>query len=300
MDVSIIFCTCRRRETLGPTLEAMADLDLAGLSCEVVVVDNADDPATQRLIRSFETRLPLRWLVEPRAGHNIARNTGLKGLRGRLIIATDDDVMPRRDWVRQMVNGCERWPDVSIFTGRILPSMPIPYDLGNDMIRSAFMVADWPQPEGPIRPDCVWGPNMAFRRSIFEAGHRFDETIGPVGSNYAMGSEVEFVTRLSRTGYRAVYLPDATVVHQIRPEQFGQRWLCGRAFRSGRGVAAMYGMRGAASWFGVPRYLFREVPETALRYALARLVGDPRTALAFRLAHWHARGKAYQFRLTRQ
>ena len=59
---------------------------------------------------------------------------------------------------------------------------------------------------------------------------------------------------------------DAHVEHFIRDFQMTREWILGRAFRFGRGVYRIRRTEGQAdfpSWFGVPRYLFRELLKQA-------------------------------------
>lgn len=296
-DISILLATWRRPQTLEPTLAALERLEAGRLRWQVVVVDNADDAATQSVLQRFSGRLPLEWLVESRRGKNHALNAALPRATGELIIFTDDDVIPNADWLVQMWTGAARWPAATMFTGRIRPSVGIPHDLRNNFVRCAYMVADWPQGEGPITADCVWGPNMAVRAEVFRQGAQFDVGIGPNGHDYAMGSEIEFTRRLAREGHEAVYLPGAEVVHQIRPEQLTEEWLLQRVYRSGRGVALLGGPAAGPCWLGRPRYLFREIAEGWLREAYWRLRGDDRRRLAAALERWHAWGKLRQFGL---
>jgi len=73
-----------------------------------------------------------------------------------------------------------------------------------------------------------------------------------------MGSELELAVRLSRNGHKGVYLPRAIVRHQIRTEQMEERWLVGRAYRSGRGVVRLQGVPSVPHVVGVPRFVLRE------------------------------------------
>ena len=111
-------------------------------------------------------------------------------------------------------------------------------------------------------PNLVFGPNMAVRTSVFQEGLLFDTTIGPRGSNYAMGSETEFVRRLASRGYSAWHASGAQVEHFIRDFQMDRSWILRRAIRFGRGshrMRVIEGQQAFPAWFGVPRYLIREL-----------------------------------------
>jgi GT2 family glycosyltransferase len=134
-------------------------------------------------------------------------------------------------------------------------------------LRSAFVIADWEQGEGPIKIGHIWGPNMAVRREVFDAGIHFNPNIGPNGKDYVMGSETEFLRRANQAGFQGVYLPEALVYHQIRVEQLHLKWIEGRAYRSGKGHAASATL-GCPMLWGAPRYLWRKYAITSLKLAL--------------------------------
>ena len=168
------------------------------------------------------------------------------------------------DWLVQLWGGAARHPEASLFGGRILPSFPEGHeawlrqlDFHHWFIRSAYVIADWDCGENRVGADRIWGPNMAVRRSVFDAGLRFDPAIGPGGADYIMGGETEFLLRAQSAGYLGVYLPRALVHHRIREEQLSEQWLLGRAFRMGRGHARR-GVRAEVPHIaGVPRHLWR-------------------------------------------
>ena len=135
-----------------------------------------------------------------------------------------------------MIEGADRWPDCDLFGGRILPKYPdgmIAPPLNDSDFKSvAYVITDWDFPEGEYFPATkTWGPNMMVRRRVLDQGLRFNPDIGPKGSNYVMGSEIDFLKRARAAGHTDVYIRSSLVYHQIRPEKMTSSWLYGRAFR---------------------------------------------------------------------
>ena len=243
---TVLLSTFRRSAILLQTLEALAEMDTAGLDWQLIVVDNAGDDATRTTCQPLQHKLPLRYLVCTQRGKNAALNFGLQHATGELIVLTDDDVLPDPKWLTSMCDGAARWPDHLLFGGRVLPYWPSePPDFisqfayNPDQGRWTYGVLNPIFDEGPSPSFLPLGANMAVRRSIFDNGMSFNESIGPNGQNYAMGSETELNLRLRRQGHSAVYLPKSYVLHQIRPEQMTLQWIKGRAFREGRGEARL-------------------------------------------------------------
>jgi glucosyl-dolichyl phosphate glucuronosyltransferase len=297
LDISVVLATFRRHELLAGTLESLCAVCTDGLAWEALVVDNADDAETRAIAETFCDRLPLRLLVEPRRGQNHARNRGIAEARGSLVVLTDDDVTPQPDWLLELWRGAGRWPEARAFGGRVLPLWPdgeAP-TTGVPFFAHAYAIAAWDQPEGPYTAHRVFGPNMAFRGSIFQAGWRFDPRIGPDGSKtYMTGSETNFALGLERAGFAPVYLPGAVVKHRIRREQLPLAWLYGRAFRMGRWQAYLRGLSQRSS--RLPVGLLRDLVRTYVRFAGARVRGDAHARLTSGLAYWQVRGALWQWR----
>jgi glucosyl-dolichyl phosphate glucuronosyltransferase len=273
-SVSVLFATYKRGDILDKTLASLAALAPSAFTYEILVIDNAGEAATRQLVESYVGRMPVRYLVETAPGKNSALIHGFKASRGELLVFTDDDVIVDAEWLNKLYAGAGRHPEAALFGGRILPDYPKDYqrvateiDFNHWFLRSAYVIADWEQGEGPIKIGHIWGPNMAVRRSVFDAGIHFNPKIGPNGKDYVMGSETEFLRRANQAGFEGVYLPEALVYHQIRAEQLNLQWIEGRAYRSGKGQAAAATLDCPKLW-GVPRYLWKKYALTSIKSAI--------------------------------
>jgi glycosyltransferase involved in cell wall biosynthesis len=312
-DVSVLVATRLRPAQLGETLEGFAAMDTrvargsGPLRYEVIVVDNGADEATRQVVEQAAMRMPVRRLVEPVAGKNRALNRGLEAACGALVVFTDDDVSVEPEWLRELWEGAARWPDAAMFGGRILPRWPEGAPgregaarqtaLSGQFFDHAFAVADFAHPEGRYSSGYIYGANMAIRAEVFREGWRFDERMGPDGTDrYITGSETSLTVALERRGHHAIYLPGAVVHHRIRPDQLTPAWLHGRAFRKGRAEALKRGLGGGL------RHVPREIAAAACREYAAwwrcRLRRDREGALVHGVEYWIARGIIHQCRVS--
>ena len=252
--LTVLLATRNGAETLPAVLDAYVKLDSPLGGWRLLIVDNASTDSSREIAASFKTRLPLTCVSEPRVGKNRALNTGLEFAAGDLVVFADDDALPRSDWLVRLRDAADRNPAFDIFAGVVAPrweSEPPNWLLESIPLGAAYTVSDSRLKEGPVDGHHVYGPNMAVRAAIFEAGHRFDVSIGPAPNSYAMGSETEFVLRMCRQGMRAWYVPDAVVSHLVRRRQMQLRWLVGRAIRFGRGQCRLHSRKlaeGEANW----------------------------------------------------
>lgn len=293
MDISIVISTFRRPDLLRQTLQSFSSLKTSALRWEVLVVDNAGDERTRETVRNFSDQLRIKYLVEIKSGKNNALSRAIPEAHGEIIVFTDDDIVADPKWLVEIWEGIKRWPEYHVFGGRILPKWPKGQGMlfEHPFLKGAYTIADWDIPEGCYPSRYVWGPNMAIRASIFQAGWRFNPNIGPDGSkHYTMGSETDLTTRLEQSGFKAIYLPRSLVFHQIRSEQMTTKWLYGRAFRYGREVAYEQGTRNGHLLFGIPRYMIRQVCEAFVMFMLYKFSRDKKSTFDRGLLYWRKRG----------
>jgi L-malate glycosyltransferase len=277
--LTILIATYNGAKTLPEVLSAYCALEPPDGGWKLVIVDNGSTDHTKEIIAAFRHRLPLTYLCEPKKGKNAALNTGLSTISGDLVVLTDDDVLPRSDWLRQLRLAAHSQPLYAIFGGPILPKWQLPPEewmLTWVPMGPTFALLN-SFDEGPINPRLVFGPNMAVRADIFQRGYRFDEAIGPQGSSYAMGSEGEFLRRLAKAGFKAWHCRDAIVEHIIRSFQMNKAWVLARAVRYGRGqyrLAAKELPSLPASVLGIPMSLLLHILAQGLRLGCAKLSSD--------------------------
>lgn len=233
--MSVLLATHNGADTIERTLKAMSQLDAPEGGWKLVIVNNASTDATGALVRKWRDRLPLEYLVEPKLGKARAINKALDRAEGDLIVMTDDDVLPDKDWLVELRRMADAFPQCAVFGGAIVPEFddsPPPWPMPRPWL--TVLYAQTPEhEEGEIEPRDVSGPNMAIRKSVYDAGHRFDESF-LVGKYGLMGDDSEFVRRLSQHGYKVGFAPHARVRHIVGKEQTSWRWMLYRFFRHGR------------------------------------------------------------------
>ncbi|HEV7815788.1 MAG TPA: glycosyltransferase family 2 protein, partial [Janthinobacterium sp.] len=250
--------------TLPRVLQAYCALQPPADGWKLLIVDNGSSDDSRAVIGAFSARLPLTYLHEGRRGKNAALNTALahalQDADARLFIFSDDDAAPEPDWLLRLAGCADAHPDYAVFGGTIVAhwaqtppawiSRLVPLGL-------TYALTDPSLPDGPVFPGLVWGANMALRREPFEAGYRFDESIGPNGGAYAMGSETSMTRRLFNAGYRSWFCPAARVNHFIRPQQLHTGYILQRAHRFGRGKFRQDIPGIFPTLFRVPRWMLR-------------------------------------------
>ena len=202
MRVSVVVPTYRRPELLCRCLRALQQQDFDPKEFEVIVADNAGDAETQTLVaeQAKAGAPPLRYVAAAGGrGPAFARNSGWRA--GQDFIAfTDDDTMPEPGWLRA---GVEALATADAAWGAIrvpLREQPTDYERNEAGLETAeFATA-----------------NVFCRRAALEAVGGFDERF-----TAAWREDADLFFTLLEQGFRVVHVPEAVVVHPVRPGRWG-------------------------------------------------------------------------------
>lgn len=279
-DMSIVFSTFNRSAYLGQTLEAMCQVHQDGIRAEYVVVDNNSTDDTADVIESYMERLPIVRYFEARPGKNCALNSALKQAElGDIIVFTDDDVLPCREWLQKIKSACECSPEYDVFGGKIELIWPdgvqIPaWARENKAIRGiGFAEHDLGPSSRPYPSESVpSGPIYWIRSRVLMNGGAFDESMGPQpGQVFLMGDETEFLLRLYAAGAKSLYVPEVCVGHHVQPELLRKNRMLRRAIRYGRSTPRTRGLPDLDQLATTPwRWRMRRI--AAIGWYLAKLV----------------------------
>jgi len=250
--------------TLPEVLQAYTALQAPPGGWRLIVADNGSSDGTAAVLQRFHGRLPLTTLYVARRGRSAALNDAVAlGLRqmgdgSDLFMFGDDDAIPACDWLRRMVHCARLHPGRALFGGAIVPAWrvpPAPWLLRLTPEGLTWGVTSPALRDGPVYPGLVWGANMAIRRRMFETGARYDESIGPKGASYAMGSETRLNLDMFQSGHLPWFCPQARVSHIIRAHQVDMPWVVRRAYLFGRGKCRLHMPERTVELLGVPRWM---------------------------------------------
>jgi glucosyl-dolichyl phosphate glucuronosyltransferase len=214
MDISIIISTRNRSESLARTLDSFHTVEIPeGSKAEILVVDNASTDNTAAVAQSgHRGGFLLRYLLEPAPGKMHAQNRGLAAAQGTILLTTDDDVRPSKDWLVRMTGPLARGEfDASV--GRI--------ELAADLLRPWMtgMHKWWlaaPEP-GQVPKVELIGASMAFHRRVLDRVPEFDTELGPGALGF--GDDGLFSWQLEEAGFRIGEAPEALVTHHPDPSR---------------------------------------------------------------------------------
>lgn len=296
--VTILLATCNRDDLLQQELESFCNLYLPDIELKILVGDNACRNETQSVCKQFSSQLDITYIQQEIPGKNSTLNKLLPYARGQYYIFTDDDIIADENWVFEFIQTSKRFPEATVFAGRIFPYVPNGYTLPeNKMVTKFVQTGNWDQEDGPISHLKIIGGNMMVKSEVFTKGVLFNASVGPNGKNYMMGSETEFILRLELHGYSAAYASKAIVHHYIRPEQFSVDWWLARMERRGRGSLLLAEPSEVPRLFNAPRFLYKKVISLYLKYIFAMLIRNKGNADMYKSEYFYVLGQIKQYRL---
>ncbi len=120
----------------------------------------------------------------------------------------------------------------------------------------------------------TFGPNMSFKREVFQKAGMFNENLGFArkGTSYIQAEEPEFALRMRRElGKGVIYNPKAVVYHKIPPAKVKVGLLLKRAFYQGYSKALLRKLNisadsGATEKSYLKALLFEYIPRRLKRF----------------------------------
>lgn len=228
--VSVIICTRNRAADLRSTLEAMRHVVVPqDLTAELLVVDNGSTDVTSDVVSSFDLpQFSVRYLSEPKPGQVRARNTGIAGARGEIIVFTDDDVRPSPNWLRDLIAPIQNG-EADAVAGEVRMAPHLKRDWMSPLIQ-AWLASNEGSPPG--EPSMMLGANMAFSRRVLERVPAFDPELGPGALGFC--DDALFSNQLKRAGFRMTSAWNASIEHHFHAARLERASLLKRAEHEGR------------------------------------------------------------------
>src|SRR5579864_25980 len=124
--LTVLIATHNGAQTLPTVLDAYCQLEAPCGGWKLLIVNNASTDRTQEFLDLYRSRLPLMAIYESAVGKSRALNTGLANVEGDLVVMSDDDAVPRSDWLVQHRNAADARPAFAVFGGVILPRWEVP------------------------------------------------------------------------------------------------------------------------------------------------------------------------------
>jgi glycosyltransferase involved in cell wall biosynthesis len=196
---SVIVPAYNAEKTLAFCLEALGNQSHSKENFEVVVIDDGSTDRTAQIARRFR----IIYEYQRNRGPAAARNKGAALAQGNVILFTDADCVPERNWVEEMIRPFKD-PTVAAVKGA--------YRTKQKELAARFAQAEFEDRYTLLEKkdviDMIDTYSAAFKRDVFEKAGGFDESF-PVANN----EDTDLSYRLATSGHKLVFNPKAIVYH---------------------------------------------------------------------------------------
>lgn len=202
-------------------LKSLAQNDLSPHLYEIILINNNSTDQTEEKCKAFQKDYPqvaFRYFIETNQGLSYARNRGIVEAIGGVLVFLDDDSFVNQEYLANLVQYLNKYPDMIAFGGEITPlfetgitpawlskwsySWVSAINLGNEV--SLFAGGKYPI-----------GANMGFKKEYFVNNGFFNTSLGRSKKNMMAGEEKDIFDRRNQTIEKIYYLPNLKVQHVI-------------------------------------------------------------------------------------
>ena len=244
MFVSIIVCThsLDNFQNLIDAIESV--LNQTHKELEIVIVVDGKQELYDKIIEVYNAHGNIKIMVNKESlGAFGAGNIGVKAAKGDIIAFLDDDAVADREWIKNLVDIYTKSDAISV-GGKILPIWVTkkPDYFPDELGWLVGITHEGFAEEKVYEIRNTFGPNMSFRKEVFEKIGLLNEKLGFAkgGTTYMQGAESEFALRMkNKLGKGVIYNPNAIVYHRIPLSKTRPRVLLRRGFYQGYSKALM-------------------------------------------------------------
>jgi glycosyltransferase involved in cell wall biosynthesis len=244
IDLSVVISTRDRPAFLHEVLASIAGGTFPLGRYEVIVADNGTTAETGAVVTQWRDRLPgLVHLRVPAPGLHEARHAGLAAARSGLLVFADDDIVAGARWL-EAIHAAFADPAVALVGGNNLPRYAAPPPAWLEKLWriegregrciEALSVLDLGDEARDVPPEYVFGCNFSVRRTVLEqAGGFHPDGFPPQLIRLRGDGETHVSEFVRRSGWRARFVPDASVAHVVSAERMTSAYFERRYFAQG-------------------------------------------------------------------
>lgn len=220
MDISIIIVNWNTRELLKNCIAAIQET-VRGLSCEVIVVDNASQDGSVSMLRDAFPDVIVIENGENR-GFGAANNQAMRVMNGRYALLLNSDTVLCEHAVERLFTFMESHPKAAMVCGQLLnadgsrqnsiANFPSLFTLTmNTSLLEYLFPASFPSKRydyaGPREVDSCIGACLMVRKAAIDEAGMFDERY------FFFFEETDWALQMRKAGWKSFHLPEAQIYH---------------------------------------------------------------------------------------
>ncbi len=223
--VSVIVAARNEEKHISNCLKALTDQSYPDIFFEIIIIDDRSTDSTAKIVQKYELQnnniklIQVKELPQNTSPKKHALETGINAAKGELILTTDADCVPARDWIKTMVRYFEA--DVGLVAG----FSPLEETEKQSVVSKLFILdsislaALSASSFKTGKPLTVSGRNLAYRKKVFEEVNGFEKI-----KHHISGDDDLFLHKVvEQTSWNLRYALDPKAVVKTRiPDNFKQ------------------------------------------------------------------------------
>ncbi|MFB0544969.1 MAG: glycosyltransferase family 2 protein [Asgard group archaeon] len=200
--ISVIVPVYNGEGVIASCLKSLLNQNYPKNKYEIIVVDDGSTDDTTEIVSRFKR---VKLIKQKHKGPATARNLGVKKSRGQIVLFTDADCVPPKNWIKNMIEP---------FKDKKIVGVSGTYKTLNKKSLVARFVGyeieerhDTLKKRGNI--DFMGTFSAAYRKNIFSKFGGFDTSF-PTAS----GEDPELSFRINKAGFKMVFQPKSFVYHR--------------------------------------------------------------------------------------
>lgn len=217
--ISVIIPAFNSEKTIGKTIESILGQKTKE-KIELIIVDDCSADNTVKEIKKFKEVVLIQ--QKKNSGPAAARNTGAKKATGEIILFTDSDCVPEKNWLEEMIKPFEKklvkkLPLAEPFKEEKIVGVQGAYKTKQKSITARFvqleiedrydLMQSEQEKNGSI--DFIGSYSAGYRKKVFLEFNGFNESF-PTAS----GEDPELSYRMEKKGLKLVFNSNAIVYHE--------------------------------------------------------------------------------------
>ena len=207
IKVSVVIPTYKRPALLLKCLSNLQQQNFSKENYEVIIITDGPDNTKNEIAFFLQQQLFFNvscYSLKEKKGPAAARNKGVEYAKGELIVFTDDDCLPQKDWINEYWNAYTSLSEKeAAFTGKtIVPHAETPTDYEQNIMHlqtAEFITA-----------------NCAIPKKTFKKVNGFDEDF-----TIAWREDSDMHFKLLEASVSIYTIKNAVVIHPVRKANWG-------------------------------------------------------------------------------
>lgn len=207
MRASVIVPAFNAESSIGECLDALIDQTIGRAEYEIIVVDDGSNDSTPDIVGRYKG---VRLVKQQNSGPAAARNNGAGIAVAPIIVFTDSDCSPQRDWLENMIAPLEADQKIVAAKGA--------YRTRQRELAARFVQLEYQDKYRILTRDeyidFIDTYSAAFRKDVFLTFGGYDTSF-----KVACAEDVELSYRMGNAGHKMIFNPKAIVFHR-HPDNF--------------------------------------------------------------------------------